>query len=396
MKFILFYLPSVGTVSQTHKGMAGINSQNYQNMLWQIRDQLRFADDAGFWGAAFTEHHFHIEGIEESNNPILLSLYFGLQTRRIRMGQMANVIPFHNPIRLAEDMAMLDQMLQGRTFFGIARGYQRRWADVLGQTYGVGGTMSDKSEVDKKNRALFLEHYEIIKKAWTTDVFNHESEHWKIPPDGLDFKHRVVNDFGRGQTEDGLITDVGIAPKPFQKPHPPIFQPFSFSEDTFRFCAREGIAPFALATCEETLTDLFRAYQEEAQEAGHDYAFGQNIGIFRDCLVLDDSAEAHRYAAQGNGFVWPAWFAPIGFNEAFRKKGETGKIGPECDYNYLCDKGFEFVGNPDEVNRMIERMVEKHNPEYFLMWQYPGPIPHHVQMRNLELWATEILPNWND
>lgn len=396
MKFILFYLPSVGTVAQTHNGMAGQKTQNYQNMLWQIRDQIKFADDAGFWGAAFTEHHFHIEGIETSNNPILLDLYFGLQTKRIRVGQLANVLPFHNPLRLAEDMAMLDQMLQGRTFFGIARGYQKRWADVMGQVYGVGGTMSDKSEVDQKNRQLFLEHYEIIKKAWTSDVFSHRSEHWAIPPENLAFHHDVVNRFGKGQNEDGIITEIGIAPRPYQRPHPPIFQPFSFSEDTFRFCAREGIVPFALATDDDTLSDLFHAYKDEAAAAGHNYELGQNIGIFRDALVLDDAAEAHRYAAMGNGFVWPAWFAPIGFNEAFRKKGETGRIGPECDYNYLVEKGFEFVGNPDQVNRQIEKMVKLHNPEYFLMWQYAGPIPHHIQMRNLELWATEILPNWMD
>lgn len=396
MKFILFYLPSVGSYSQTLQGMAGIKTQNYQNMLWQVRDQLRFADDAGFWGAAFTEHHFHIEGLEESNNPIMLGLYFGMLTKRMRMGQMANVLPFHNPLRIAEDIAMMDQMLQGRTFFGIARGYQRRWADVLGQTYGVGGTMSDKSETDKRNRDLFLEHYEIIKKAWTTDVFSHESKHWKIPPKDLNFSHDAVRKYGKGQDENGIITEIGIAPKTYQKPHPPIFQPFSFSEETFRFCAREGIAPFALATDDATLEDLFTAYQEEAANSGRKFAKGQNIGIFRDTLVLDDSAEAHKYAAMGNGFVWPAWFAPIGFNEAFRKKGQTGAIPKECDYNYLRQTGFEFVGNADEVNRMIEAMVKQHNPEYFLMWQYPGPIPHHIQMRSLELWATEILPNWND
>lgn len=396
MKFILFYLPSVGSLSQTEKGMAGINTQNYQNMLWQVREQSRLADELGFWGIAFTEHHFHIEGFEESNNPVLLGLYVGLATQRIRIGQMANVIPFHNPLRLAEDLAMLDQMLRGRTFVGIARGYQRRWADVLGQTYGVGGTLSDRSEVDQKNRRLFLEHYEIMKKAWSEDTFSHRSEHWTIPPEGLDFDHAAVARYGRGQDADGNITEIGIAPKCYQRPHPRIFQPFSFSEETFRFCAREGIAPFALATDPDSLTALFEAYQEEANAAGRDYAFGQNIGIFRDCLVQRDSAEAHYWAARGNGFVWPQWFAPIGFNEAFRRQGETGPMAKECDYDYLVDRGFEFVGNADEVNRMIEQMVERHNPEYFLMWQYPGPIPHDVQMRNLELWATEILPNWND
>jgi alkanesulfonate monooxygenase SsuD/methylene tetrahydromethanopterin reductase-like flavin-dependent oxidoreductase (luciferase family) len=396
MKFILFYLPSLGTATQGQAGMAGVKTQNYQNMLWQIRDQLKFADDAGFWGAAFTEHHFHIEGFETSNNPILLDLYFGMQTKRIRMGQMANVLPFHNPLRLAEDMAMLDQMLQGRTFFGIARGYQRRWADIMGQVYGVGGTMSDKSETDIKNRKLFLEHYEIIKKAWTTETFSHRSEHWAIPPDNLHFPHSAVSDYGKGQDAQGMIREVGIAPKPYQKPYPQIFQPFSFSEDSFRFAAREGIVPIAMSTCDETISGLFDIYRQEAADAGRHWQPGQNIGIFRDCLVADDAAEAHRYAAAGNGFVWPAWFAPIGFNEAFRKKGDTSRISPECDYNYLRDNNFEFVGTPDQVNRQIEDMVKRHNPEYLLMWQYPGPVPHHAQMRSLELWATEILPNWVD
>ena len=108
-----------------------------------------------------------------------------------------------------------------------------------------------------KNRRLFLEHYEIIKKAWTNDTFSHKSEHWTIPPEGLNFNHEVVNRFGKGQNADGIITEIGIAPKTFQKPHPPIFQPFSFSEDTFRFCAREGIAPFALATDDDVLSELF-------------------------------------------------------------------------------------------------------------------------------------------
>ena len=396
MKFVLFYLPSVGTYDQTHKGMAGINKQNYQNMLWQVKKQIEAADEMGYWGAAFTEHHFHVEGLEQSNNPIMLALYFGQNTKNIRVGQMANVLPFHNPLRLAEDLAMLDHMMKGRTFVGLARGYQKRWADVLGQQFGVGGTMSDKSETDMRNNALFYEHYEILKKAWTTDTFSHKSEHWTIPPDNLDFNHDAVARFGQGQDENGIIREIGIAPKPYQDPHPPIFQPFSFSESTFKFCAREGITPFALSTCEETLTDLFRVYQEEAAEAGHNFAYGQNIGIFRDTLVLRDREEAHYHAARGNGFVWPEWFAPIGFNEAFRKKGNTDPMPKKGDYQYLRDSGFEFVGTPDDVNRQMERMVEKHNPEYFLMWQYPGPIPHDVMMRNLELWATEVMPNWMD
>lgn len=69
-----------------------------------------------------TEHHFHIEGEEVSTNPVLLNLYFGMQTKNMKFGQLGNVLPSHYPVRLAEDIAMVDQMLGGRTFAGFARG----------------------------------------------------------------------------------------------------------------------------------------------------------------------------------------------------------------------------------------------------------------------------------
>jgi alkanesulfonate monooxygenase SsuD/methylene tetrahydromethanopterin reductase-like flavin-dependent oxidoreductase (luciferase family) len=364
-------------------------------MLRDIGEQLKAADDMGFWGFGFTEHHFHIEGFEISNNPILLGLYFGMMTRNIRVGQFANVLPFHNPIRLAEDLAMLDQMMRGRSFVGFARGYQKRWADVLGQTYHVGATISDRSEMDQRNRERFEDHYRIIKKAWTSRTFSHHSQMWHIPPEGIHFPHEAVNKYGAGLDAEGYVREVGIAPLPYQKPHPKVFMPFSFSEDTFRFCAREDIVPIALSTSDEILGNLFRMYAEEAEKAGHHYRRGENVAVFRDCLVLEDRDEAHRWAAEGNGFVWPEWFAALGFDEAFRQPGETGQI--KAGYDTLVERGFEFIGNPDDVNRQIERLVTRHNPEYLLMFQYGGGlIPHHVQMRHLETWATEIMPNWMD
>ena len=68
-----------------------------------------------------------------SNNPVLLDLYFAMQTKRIRVGQFGIVLPAANPIRVAEDIAMLDHMTGGRANAGFARGYQRRWVDVMAQ-----------------------------------------------------------------------------------------------------------------------------------------------------------------------------------------------------------------------------------------------------------------------
>lgn len=393
MKSILFYLPSTGSHRQITRGMAGTNPANYQNMLWQLTHQVRAADEMGYWGASFTEHHFHIEGFEVSNNPILLGLYMGLQTKNIRIGQMANVLPLHNPIRLAEDLSMLDHMMRGRTFVGIARGFQRRWADVMGQVYGVGGTLSDRGESDLRNRRLFEEHWEIIKKAWTNETFTHEGEQWTIPPKDLEFPYEAVRLFGQGQDDAGRIVEVGIAPRPYQRPHPPVFQPFSFSEDTFRFCARENVVPIVMHTDPRKVGELLDIYVEEAEAAGRGrLARGESVGVMRDVLVSRDADEAHHWARHGGGFIFDNWFGPMGFTEALRNTGETGPIG--SDYDTLVERGLEWVGTPDDINRKIERLVEHHTPEYLLQCQYSGLIPHDVQMRGLELWATEIAPNW--
>ncbi|MEU2794336.1 LLM class flavin-dependent oxidoreductase [Streptomyces sp. NPDC007100] len=393
MKSILFYLPTVGSHAQIQRGMSGINPRNYQNMLLQLTRQAQAADELGYWGLSFTEHHFHVEGFEVSNNPIMLGLYLGMQTKHIRVGQMANILPFHNPLRLAEDLAMLDHMTRGRTFVGIARGFQKRWAEVMGQVYGVGGTLSDAGESDRRNRALFEEHWEILKKAWTTETFSHSGAQWTIPTKDLEFPFEAVQRFGRGVGEDGVVHEVGIAPKPYQRPHPPVFQPFSFSEDTFRFCAREGVVPILMNTDDQVVRRLMDLYQEEAEAAGHGrLRRGERVGVMKDVLVSRDADEAHHWAARGGGFIFENWFGPMGFTEALRNVGEKGPIG--SDYKTLVDRGLEWVGTPDDINRKIEKLVEHHDPEYLLQCQYSGLIPHDVQMRSLELWATEIAPNW--
>ena len=127
----VFFLPSIGTREQMLAGMAGRNPGLYQQMLGDIRELAVVADELGYDAIAFTEHHFHIEGFEISNNPVLLDTYVALHTKRIRVGQLGIVLPASSPLRVAEDIAMLDQISGGRAFAGFARGYQRRWVDTL-------------------------------------------------------------------------------------------------------------------------------------------------------------------------------------------------------------------------------------------------------------------------
>src|SRR6266566_6680308 len=84
MKASIFCLPSVGSRAEIEAGMAAMRPELYQRMLKELTELVKLADDLGYDSVSFTEHHFHIDGFEVSNNPVLLDLYFATQTKRIR------------------------------------------------------------------------------------------------------------------------------------------------------------------------------------------------------------------------------------------------------------------------------------------------------------------------
>ncbi len=395
MKFGLFYLPTIGLKSEIERGMAGQDNKLYQQMLRELGEQARLADELGYESIGFTEHHFHVEGYEISNNPVMLDLFVAMQTKRIKVGQLGIVLPAASPLRVAEDVAMLDHMSGGRAYAGFARGYQKRWVNTLGQLYHIQGTASDQSDVDRINREAYEEHYRIIKKAWTSDVFSYSGKYWQVPPPGIPWSHDATARVGRGQAADGTISELGIAPRCLQQPHPPLYQPFSFSEETIRWCAHEDITPIVLYTDVERLKPIFRIYQEESAKAGRELGYGEKMGVFRDCVVAPTDAEAKSLASNGLGYVWPEWFAPFGFSEALRRKDEPSSTRMD-NFGDLYDRGFELVGSPDTVCRMIEKLQKELNLPYLLLWQCNGLVPHDQMMRSIEMFATKVMPKFAD
>lgn len=105
------------------------------------------------------------------------------QTKRIRLGQAANIITWHHPLRLAEQIAMLDVVSGGRVECGIGRGYQPRENETFGRTYG--STIQDQ----ERNRSAFEEAFEILIKAWTEVSFSHRGENFSLPPRYTKWNH---------------------------------------------------------------------------------------------------------------------------------------------------------------------------------------------------------------
>ncbi|HYZ92135.1 MAG TPA: LLM class flavin-dependent oxidoreductase [Actinomycetota bacterium] len=388
MKVGVFYLPSVGSTEEVQRGMAGNSVEAYARMLRDLSEQATLADDLGYDSIAFTEHHFHIEGFELSNNPVLLDLFVGLQTKRIRVGQLGIVLPASSPLRVAEDIAMLDHMTGGRAFAGFARGYQRRWVDTLAQPYRVlHATSSDQGEVDQLNREAFEEFFQIIKLAWTRDTFSFDGKFWKIPPDDVPWDMEATRTMGSGVDADGRLVEIGVVPKPVQKPHPPLMQPFAFSESTIRWCARENVMPVLAPVNAALESQLFGVYADTSGLPA-----GEQMGVLRDVVVADTDEEALNLWANSGAFVGGAWFSPFGFTAAIPEPGETSDdITPQL----LIDRSLVLVGSVDTVSRQLESLLDRLPLKYLLAWQYVSLIPNDELKRSLELFATKVLPRFD-
>ena len=126
MKFDLMVLPTVpGTLEERAQlRPIGRNNERYQLMLEEVRQIAILADEMGIDAFSTTEHHFHSEGFEASVAPLLLYADLAARTKRIKFAPLGLVLPGWDPLRCAEELAILDHLTKGRVIAGFARGYQ--------------------------------------------------------------------------------------------------------------------------------------------------------------------------------------------------------------------------------------------------------------------------------
>ncbi|MEX2481880.1 MAG: LLM class flavin-dependent oxidoreductase [Gammaproteobacteria bacterium] len=397
MEIGVFHLPTIGNRQQLAEGMAGRRTDLYQSMLANLAEEARYLDEHGYYGVAFTEHHFHIEGEEVSTNPVMLDLFLGMQTRNLRVGQCGLVLPCHNPLRIAEDIAILDQITQGRAFAGFARGYQPRWVNTLGQHYAtLSDSDSDPEAYEQLKKELYEEHWDIIIKAWTKPTFSHQGKHWTIPTRDTFWRaHEVTRTYGRGVDAEGKLTEIGTVPATYQQPHPPLFQPFSFSESSIRWGVAHNAVPISVICDRELLAGQFRAGQESAASIGKDYAWGQGMGIIREVVVADTDAEALELARNAGSFIWTTFFEPFGFNAALMHPGEDPASIPNT-FESMLERGLTIAGSPATVCRAFEKLFKEFPAEFFWNYVYNEMLPQRASMRSHELLTEKVWPHFTD
>lgn len=373
MKFNLFMYCTVGRRAELEAGLAGLDNDLYQRMLREIGDITTYADDAGWYGFGHPEHHLQIEGFEASNDLGLMASWIGRHSERLRVISCGFVSTTHNPLRAAETIATMDHMLGGRFGVGIVRGYQHRWVEqfkIQPELAAVGKWNKD-SDVDAYNRRFFEEFVDIVVTALTNPTFSYDGEFWRFPADDRNpHVHTVYSEFGAGVDADMTIHEVGIAPRPLQHPHPPLYGGFTMSMSSALFWARYGGTPIVLSDNLEFCDALWSAYRDEAARhqvevpRGHEAAWG-GVAV---CAPTDEEA---RRRFEDMEWFWGQWSMQFGQGMPL-----------------------QLVGSPDTISRQIEEAHDRLGFDecFFLVPQ--GIHSSDEIIESLDLISTQVMPRF--
>jgi len=304
----------------------------------ELLDQVTAAEALGFDSFWVAEHHFHEYGAIPSP-PVWLAAA-AQRTRRIRLGAAVVVLPFRNPLQVAEDYAMVDVLSGGRLNLGAGSGY-------LAHEYaGFGLDVNEK-------RARFDEALDIVLRAWTGERFSYEGAF-----------HRV--------------RDVQLNVVPLQRPRPPVWIAVLRNEAAVQV-GKKGFAPMMIpyATTEDVgeLTGVITAFRDSFRDAGGDPKDATvPFGLHTYCS--DDAGQA---SAEARG--------------AMERYVRTRLYARQRPFDLLADKQLIAFGGPEDIVR-VARTYERAGLTHFLAISNFGGLEHAKVLRSMELMARHVLPEF--
>ena len=315
----------------------GRSNQEYFEEVLTMAD---WAEELGFDSFWLGEHHLYWYGTCVSPPMIIAAL--GQRTKRIRLGPAVAVPPFHNPLVIAEEYALADNLCNGRLEFALGSGF----SPVEFEQFGI--TMDEAKE-------KFWEATDIIRKAWTQESFSHHGKHYHYE-------------------------NISLYVKPLQKPMPPTWLAAS-SDETLNRAGALGLPmmgiPFArsnnLADV-KTKNDLYLdAYRKAGHKAPPEIMVAMPVFLHTDG---DDAVEAARPYYQRN----------ISFHKTHRRPGS--KI-PQLDN--IKQERLALFTDPDDAGEIL-RAYEKIGVNYVIGIVNFGGVPMTDVRRTMELMAQEVFP----
>jgi alkanesulfonate monooxygenase SsuD/methylene tetrahydromethanopterin reductase-like flavin-dependent oxidoreductase (luciferase family) len=325
-------------------------------------DELEHADSLGFDGIGVNEHHQTAYGLMPSPN--IMAAALARRTEHAQIMVLGNAIGIRgNPLRVAEEIAMLDHLSNGRLVSGFVR--------------GIGWEYFGHSINPTRSRDRFDEAHDLIIKAWTSD----EMFQWISP----NYEFRYVN----------------IWPRPLQQPHPPIYIPGAGSTETMRFCAEKRYTYMSVYAPTTVVRRWFDGYRQAAGELGYTPE-PEKLGLSIPIYVADTDEQAHAAARphlewlfhkglkQGPELMWPPGYMSQSSYRGLLLSGM--KPFPELSYEELLSGGFVLVGSPDTVTARIRELHEELGFGLLIGLFSIGDMSHEETVRSMELFAGEVIP----
>lgn len=304
---------------------------------------IALAEQWGYDDIWLSEHHFIDDGYLPSLLPMAAAV--AVRTSRVTIGTNVLLMPFHHPVRLAEDCAVVDNLSNGRLIFGPAVGY--RLEEFA--TFGVPRTRRGR---------ITEEAVEVMKLCWTEEEFSY---------------HGRVFDFA----------NVRCTPKPVQKPRIPVW-----------FGATQGEAIRRAARLGDGLLGGGprgrQAYVEALREYGKDWEHPRIASAGRWIFVSNDPEadwERIRPHALYQLQQYAAWF---------KAAGQPAFGDPPADYADLESRGLYLCARPDVIAADIRRAYEAAPFERHYYWAVIPGVPIEMAMRSAELFAREVIPLLRD
>ena len=356
---------------------------NAEQMIDNLRQQTVLAEELGFEAMWLGEHHFGPYGVGDLPNPILLGADLAARTSRIRIGQMANIAPWWHPIRLAEDLAILDNMTGGRVEVGFGRGI---WPYEGPQFHP-----NADPRKDAENRELFRETVEVVRGIWTNEYFSYRGTNYSFPVDDTVFSHPKYPSNPAWQDGD-RVTKLRVTPRPLQKPHPPLWMTVS-TDRSVTTAAEMGLKacywqPPALRIRQRM--ELYARTRTELE--GRPFGLGEDQAVMRSTYVASSMEEARRDAEEGimSSFIFND---PFRGRQVFTNPGEELAPDVKLDWDFLEPRTL-LVGSPENVVERIQELREICNLGYLLVEFTHMGIPLLKTLKNLETFATKVMPRF--
>lgn len=342
--------------------------ETYHNALKQIE----LADDVGFDAVWEVEHHFLSE-YSHSSAPECFLAAASQRTKHVRLGQGVALLPynFNHPIRVAERIAALDILSDGRIDCGTGRSITEA---------ELGGFNIEPAD----SKPMWEEAVEMLPKMWTQEIFEHRGKYFTVPP-------------------------RAVIPKPIQQPHPPLWVAAT-QPSTFVAAGERGLGALCFgfnAPTSGVLEDNIAKYRQALRACTRPVGQFINDQLAASAIAVCAESRAAAMAAAEEAAMFflvqalqlfSPWYGKDVkgyeyYTEMASKGGSALRVGEQQSFAEMVESGTFVVGTPDDCVRAVEK-YERVGVDQMLLLVQAGRIPHETTMESIRLFGKHIIPEF--